>query len=85
MVWSGTRADEEFYLSESGIEMSDEEDIQQTDRRKRRQAMVLEEKKSGIGWKFANQGILTCPLSSTHLILVNQGSISSPTPLRNAP
>lgn len=73
MVWSGTRADEELYMSESGIEMSDEEDIRQTDRRKRRQAMMLEERKSGIGWKFANQGIVTCPLSSTHLIWFGSG------------
>lgn len=59
MVWSGEKAVEEFYLTEGSADMSEEDDMARTDRRTRRQAVFLEEHKSGIGWKFANQGITT--------------------------
>ena len=54
-MWSG-RAEGSVYFAESGMETSEEEDAAQSDRRKYRQTAVLDEGKSGIGWKFANQG-----------------------------
>lgn len=68
MVWSGARGEEELYFAESGIEMSDEEDTPQLGGRKRPQSVALEEKKSGIGWKFANQGIVTSHALYTRLM-----------------
>lgn len=64
MIWSRPRSDEELYFTESSVEMSEGEDIAQTDKKRRRQTVVLEESKSGIGWKFASQGIIaSCTLT----------------------
>lgn len=68
MVWSGAKGEEELYFAESGIEMSEEEDIPRTGRRKRTQSVVLGETRSGIGWKFANQGMSTSCSPYTPLI-----------------
>jgi hypothetical protein len=56
MVWSG-RAEGNLYFPESAVGTSEDEDSTQADRRKYRQTAVLDEGKSGIGWKFANQGM----------------------------
>lgn len=84
MVWSGAKSEEELYFAESGIEMSEEEDILHMDRRKRPQSVALKESKSGIGWKFANQGMTTsCPPYTRLINFGNQASTSSPSPPRN--
>lgn len=55
IVWSG-RAEGDLYVTESGMETSEEEDVARPERTYR-QSAVLDEDKSGIGWKFANQGM----------------------------
>lgn len=55
MVWSGARAEGELYFA-GGIEASEDEDATQVDKRNFQQHEVLDETRSGIGWKFANQG-----------------------------
>jgi hypothetical protein len=56
IVWSG-RAEGDLYVTESGMETSEEEDVARPERRTYRPSAVLDESKSGIGWKFANQGM----------------------------
>lgn len=56
IVWSG-RTEGNIYLAESGMETSEEEDAAGL-RKTYRQPAALDEEKSGIGWKFANQGML---------------------------
>jgi hypothetical protein len=53
MVLSG-RVEEELYFAD---EPSDEDLTAPARNAKGRQQMVLDEGKSGIGWKFANQGM----------------------------
>jgi hypothetical protein len=65
MVWRGPRMGGNLYCTESRVETSEEEDAAQSDRRKYRQAALLDESKSGIGWKFANQGTYCCLLLSS--------------------
>jgi hypothetical protein len=65
MVWRDPRMEGNLYCTESSVETSEEEDAAQSDRRKYRQAALLDESKSGIGWKFANQGTYCCLLMSS--------------------
>lgn len=57
MVWSGARAEGDLFFTEESMETSEEEDATQVDRKKPRPNVVLDENKSGVGWKFAKQGI----------------------------
>ena len=68
MVLSGSRdvvsrdgSELEAYSVES---MSSEEDLTQSTNRRRQQTMDLSESKSGISWKYANQGTFYFVLSS---------------------
>lgn len=70
VVWSGG-AEGSVYLTESGMETSEEEDTARPRKRYRR-PVALDESKSGIGWKFAHQGSSHNPLSS----LIAPGNIS---------
>lgn len=56
MVLSGRVEEDLFFVNQS---ISDEDLTAQTRDMKERH-MVLDEEKSGIGWKFANQGNTTC-------------------------
>jgi len=58
IVLRGTQADEELYFAEG---LSSDEDLAQPQTNEgvdnKDISVVLEEEKSGIGWKFANQGM----------------------------
>lgn len=62
MLWSGPGVEKNLYFPEGAMEES-EEAIAQMDKMRRRQTMILDENRSGIGWKFASQGILYLHLS----------------------
>lgn len=61
MVWKGPRVEGDLYFTESGVDTSEEEDAAQMGRRKYRQTLLLNESKSGIGWKFGIQGTYYIP------------------------
>ena len=63
MLWSSPEVEGNLYFAERGVETSEEEAIAQMDKMKYRQAMILNENRSGIGWKFASQGIYYLLLS----------------------
>jgi hypothetical protein len=57
MLWSRPSVEGSLYFTEADMEYSEDEDIAQVGKRKSRHTVILDESRSGIGWKFANQGI----------------------------